>query len=282
MKLFAICQKCSKESGHEVVFECDYYNELIISTECGNGHSIKFTMPYLKFEVLFTSSVQSLLHGYTIESVTVAYAAYERFIEFCIDVLLNHFGAEFEEKTRGQVAKQSERQLGGFLFLYLVACKKSYVINRSITEKRNKYVHQGSIPSKEDALLFIEKIYDEIALILNSVIDHAHQSVVDVRNKKIEINRESGNNNGCAGIVSDHRIDIINDIFFAIPDYISRRDSILKNRSKYDLSSFEDMMTGFLANRNLTRSQFQIANKEDDFLHDRFDIGKLLHKRSEG
>lgn len=97
-------------------------------------------------------------------------------------------------ETYKQVSKQSERQIGGFLFLHLIVFGKSYSLNKKIPELRNKVIHQGYIPMPQEVIELGELIYQEIfnitKLISSDLADEMQKVIMDtmqIRNKKIPI-----------------------------------------------------------------------------------------------
>jgi len=169
MKIYAPCFDCVRESGPSAIMlhgigVADYYDDGVAHVECPNGHKYAVILQSQKFEILLESGANALIDGYTIEAASSFAAAYERFLEFAIQVFCKKLKIdELElEKTFGTVSKQSERQLGGFLFLYLIVFGKHYLINHKRVEKRNKTIHQGYIPTPDEVLEFGDMVYDEI------------------------------------------------------------------------------------------------------------------------
>lgn len=196
MKIFASCMECQKELGHPS-FEpiiADYYEGAVAHIECARGHKSALMLQSQKFEILLESAANALLEGYTIEAASSLSAAYERFFEFAIKVFCKKQSIEKGalDETFKQVAKQSERQIGGFLFLHLMQFGTHYKINTKISELRNKIIHQGYIPTPEEVIKFGELIYQEIYSItqlFKSNLSNEMQQVVsdDLRAKSEQL-----------------------------------------------------------------------------------------------
>jgi hypothetical protein len=170
MKLFTTCMECQIELGHPS-FEpiiTDYYDDSVAYIECSRSHKSAIMLQSQKFEILLESAANALLEGYTIEAASTLSAAYERFLEYVIKVFCkkSDISKEALDKTFNQVAKQSERQLGAFLFLYLIIFRNPYKHNQEITTFRNRIIHQGYIPTPEEVIKFGELIYQEIRSII--------------------------------------------------------------------------------------------------------------------
>jgi hypothetical protein len=166
MKIFTFCMECQKELGHPS-FEpiiLDYYEDSIAYVECNRGHKSALMLQSEKFEILLESAANALIDGYTLEAASTLSSAYERFFEFAIKVLCTkkEVTKEIFLENFKQISKQSERQVGGFLFLYLLEFGSVYKINNKLVEKRNLYIHKGYIPSPEEVFSFGEMIYSEI------------------------------------------------------------------------------------------------------------------------
>jgi len=196
VKILTMCMECQKELGHPS-FEpiiADYYEEALAYIECSKGHKSAILLQSQKFEVLLESAANALIEGYTLEAASSLSSAYERFFEFAINVFCKKSNTSKEalEETFKQVSKQSERQVGGFLFLHLLTFGNHYTLNKKIPELRNKVIHQGYIPAPNEVADFGELIYNEIftitALMKSSLSNEMQQVVIDTvqrRNEKI-------------------------------------------------------------------------------------------------
>lgn len=196
MKVFTMCMECQKELGHPS-FEpiiADYYEEALAFIECSRGHKSAILLQSQKFEVLLESAANALIEGYTLEAASSLSSAYERFFEFAINVFCkkSNISKEALAETYKQVSKQSERQIGGFLFLHLIVFGESYSLNKQIPELRNKVIHQGYIPTPQEVIKFGELIYQEILnitkLMSSDLADEMQKVIMDtiqIRNKKV-------------------------------------------------------------------------------------------------
>lgn len=191
-----MCMECQKQFGipsFEPII-ADYYEGATAYIECANGHSSALVLQSQKFEVLLESAANAILEGYTIEAASTFSAAYERFFEFAIKVFCKKHKIEDTplKNTFNQVSKQSERQIGAFLFLYLISFNKEYKLNEKITNFRNKVIHKGHIPTPKEVIDFGELIYQEIysitQLLKNTFPDELQKTVFDdlvARNKAV-------------------------------------------------------------------------------------------------
>jgi len=196
MRILASCMECQKELGFpsfEPIFS-DYYEEATAYLECSRGHKSALILQSQKFEILLESAANALLDGYTLEAASSLSAAYERFLEFAIRVLCQKTGADEKnlEDIFKQVSKQSERQVGGFLFLHLITFGSTYNLNKKIPEQRNKVIHQGYIPTPDETIKFGELIYQEIYSItqlLRSSLENEINKVIlnDIKSKNKKI-----------------------------------------------------------------------------------------------
>ena len=128
---------------------------------CPAGHTSLMVLGNPKYEILFQIGANAIVDGYYREAVVSFTSSLERFQEFAVQCLLSNSEVPEEkvEEARKRVAKQSERQLGAFIFLWL---------NRFLTlppllsdgdySFRNKVVHDGMIPTRASTLDYGNKI----------------------------------------------------------------------------------------------------------------------------
>lgn len=166
MKLIIYCNQCSESCKNDFshIFITHYYDHGFVINECPNGHKFATVLQSHKFEMLLRSGADALIDGYTIEACSSFCSAYERFIEYCLKIFskkININNSNFNT-TFQQIKKQSERQLGAFLFLYVSIFGEGYKFDNKIIEFRNRVIHQGYIPDLDEAHAFCEKIYDTI------------------------------------------------------------------------------------------------------------------------
>lgn len=114
------------------------------------------------FEVLFDIGAMALLDGYTREAVVSFSSALERFYEYYITAISLEAGVQGElfDNAGKSISKQSERQYGAFLLLYVHKNRKlPPVLSNKYVQFRNSVVHKGKIPSTREAIGYGEKIY---------------------------------------------------------------------------------------------------------------------------
>jgi hypothetical protein len=131
---------------------------------CEKGHTTVVVLQQMKFEVLFEYGLNAIVDGYYREAVTSFASSMERFFEFGIKTILTAKQKKEAISTAWKhVAKQSERQLGGYIFLYLSEIgEASALLNTNQTGFRNSVIHGGYIPSREEAINFGQAIIDVI------------------------------------------------------------------------------------------------------------------------
>lgn len=129
---------------------------------CQDGHVSTVILDNLKYELLFEMGLNALIDGYPREGVSSFASSLERFYEFYWIVTMKHLDISTEEveKAWKMVAMQSERQLGMYVTAYLILLKRAPVLlnpNKEI-KFRNKVIHQGYIPTIEEAEAFGNKV----------------------------------------------------------------------------------------------------------------------------
>lgn len=138
--------------------------------ECRNGHTIKASLQAVRYELLYESGVVAMFMGFQREAVSSLVAALERFYEFAIEVytIRSKVDQGPHEAAWKQVRRQSERQLGAFLFLHLVNHGRPFLGGEgwSAYEKwvafRNEVIHQGMFPSAKRTQEYARYVFELI------------------------------------------------------------------------------------------------------------------------
>lgn len=140
--------------------------------KCNQGHEFAIVYNGLKFEILFDIAMSAIRDGYVREAVSSFTGALERFYEFYIKYYTHSTNVEESSflKTWKSISNQSERQLGAYIFLYLLKNKKEPELLSSTKAKfRNSVIHKGYIPTIEEALNFGETIYKLIMSVVTEL-----------------------------------------------------------------------------------------------------------------
>lgn len=166
MKLLMSCPKCSKDVGTgDREMQVEFRDEGLYIVTCSKNHESIVAIQNQKYEILFEMAAFAMLDGYYREAVSGFAVTIERLHEFYLSVLseANNIPREEFLSVWKHVQKQSERQFGGFLFAYLLINKKSiYNIGdvklktkkETFSKFRNRVIHEGYIPSFQEALEF--------------------------------------------------------------------------------------------------------------------------------
>lgn len=152
----------------------------LYAVSCRRGHETLTAIQEQKFEVLFDLGAMALLDGYTREAISSIAASLERFLEYYVQVIALQHGVSPEAIVGASkpMSQQSERQLGAFIFAYLihngravdplVHDSKPLLDGRAKgdtptwSQFRNRVIHQGYIPSTAEALAFGDLVYQWI------------------------------------------------------------------------------------------------------------------------
>lgn len=170
MKIFAPCMQCQIDLGHPS-FEPligDYYDDGVAYVTCSAGHKTAHVLQSPKFEILLEAGANALLEGYTFEACAFFSAALERFYEFALRVVCDARRIPLSLYTQmfAGMAKQSERQMGAFMLLSVFEFGEAYQPNKQFLNKiigfRNSVVHQGMIPTLDEAHKFASRVYEVI------------------------------------------------------------------------------------------------------------------------
>lgn len=190
MKLRVLCTSCTTPyvDEHPLVEQRD---DALYRVTCSQGHETVVWLQNFKFELLLDSGGMALLDGYKYEAVSSISASFERFLEFYIQVIIRkrEISSEAFDCTWKRVKKQSERQIGSFLFVYLLENKRSpNFIEEERFAFRNNVIHQGYIPAYEEVIAYGERIFQFIRELLNELKATSQDGL---RLKLMEISRQA-------------------------------------------------------------------------------------------
>jgi hypothetical protein len=128
---------------------------------CPDGHQSLIWLQNEKHDILFEGAGLALLDGYIREAAFGLASALERFLEFAVRALSLQLGIppEEQEATWKILAKQSERQLGMFLGMWLVHTKTAAVyLEGKWVEFRNNVVHNGYVPTEPQVMAYGDRV----------------------------------------------------------------------------------------------------------------------------
>lgn len=156
MKFIISCPECGHDiEAAEVVIGNDPIHEVL----CDFGHKNNIFLVNQKHELLFEIAAQAIVDGYYREAISSFSASLERYYEFFIKVIHQGIGPDALDKAWKHVASQSERQLGAYIFTYLNVFNNSpEILEKKAIELRNKVIHKGHIPSRDEAVNYGKKV----------------------------------------------------------------------------------------------------------------------------
>ena len=171
MKLFVPCMQCLQESKQlpDKSAFVDIRNDGLYEFTCAKGHKSVTALQQHKFEILFEIGAHAILDGYYREAVSSFSASLERFYEYYIEIICLSQDIDEEEiqKAWRQISNQSERQLGAFIWAYLIETgHPPALLSDNWRNFRNKVIHKGLIPEKIKAIQYGQTVLDLILPLL--------------------------------------------------------------------------------------------------------------------
>jgi hypothetical protein len=117
MKLELKCPSCLGVPG---LFRVPIRDDGYYKVKCPNDHEHIYCVPMGLYEVLYDLALNAVVDEYPREAVTSFVGSLERFHEFFVKVVRMAAGVPDEAFEQGWklVAKQSERQLGAYVFAH--------------------------------------------------------------------------------------------------------------------------------------------------------------------
>jgi hypothetical protein len=166
MRIALLCAECAKAtSGIGAWFTATIREDGLYTGKCPNGHDLLLATQTLPHEMLFDIALNAIVDRYHRDAVSSFAAAIERFFEYATRVIAKKRQVPAEKFTEAwkEVAQQSERQLGAYIFLWLVEFGSAPdLLSNSMTKLRNAVVHKGRLPERSDAIAFGEAAYKVI------------------------------------------------------------------------------------------------------------------------
>ncbi len=183
MKILLTCMECSQVGEARSYYWKDFSDDNVYQFNCEKGHVSACSIQENKFELLFELGMHAIVDGYYREAVVSFTSALERFYEFYIRVVsLKHGVAEVErEAAWSEIAAQSERQLGAYTFLYLIENKQNpCMLEKAKGKFRNKVVHRGVVPTRDEAVEYGQSVLDVIIPVLNGLKERDSEFITEL------------------------------------------------------------------------------------------------------
>lgn len=223
MKFLLICMDCLQENGipdfRPVVVTVN--DERFFKMTCPIGHQTLTVIQQPKHEVLFELGMNALVDGYPREAVTSFASSLENFYEFCINQVSLYKGVDRASLDAGwkYMTKQSERQLGAFVMLWLNYFGSApTLLSDSSRSFRNRVVHQGYIPRRDETLAFGDDIVACVASNLRDMQHHLGDDLETIFTSEFIARASSQNQRvttqsisttiGWAGLIQDEKVNL--------------------------------------------------------------------------
>ena len=252
-------KKVTEQPEHYLPIPFEAVNDSgIYEFVCPKGHQAKTYLYNIDFEILFDYSINAIVDGYYREAVSSFTSATERYFEFFIKVVLRKSKTEFDEIDNiwKLISKQSERQLGAYITLYAQTFNELPLLLSASKDVpfRNRVIHQGYIPSKQEAISFgnrtLEIIESSLLLLKNKYPEVTNKVFEkygyygkaelilgkEKKEKKAEANVGSVNILTTISVIAGREIPESDDRKGDIEDQIIR---ILKHRNPRRISLFK-------------------------------------------
>ena len=177
MRILVHCTRCLQELEQKgvipkegsfdssvVTFLADFGDQFVARGTCPHGHKYIGYITKERYDVLYESAVLSFLMGFELEAVLGFAASLERAQELFTLASLRSTGPDPQiiERMWKQVSRQSERQLGAFLTQWLITNNAVFETSQAMVEFRNKVVHRGHIPLREETIKYGSWVNDRL------------------------------------------------------------------------------------------------------------------------
>jgi hypothetical protein len=165
VRLLVPCMQCFQEFGRptEEFTHVEFRDDGRYEIKCSFGHTTTTVLQQQKFEVLFDIGAYAILDGYYREAISSFSSSLERFYEFALRVLLENASKSDElfQSCWKSVTRQSERQVGAFVFLWASNFgKPPELLSNTHVAFRNEVIHKGKIPTRAEANRYGNSVLD--------------------------------------------------------------------------------------------------------------------------
>jgi len=219
------CMPCLSE-GRITIVPVQVRDDSRYSLTCHFGHTTVTVSQQLKFEVLYEIGASAILDGYYREAVASFAASLERFYEFSIRVLLSAENPHELADSCLKKLKLSEPQRGAFVGLWTAAFKDVPALqSNSRTEFRNNVIHNGKIPSKEEAISFGEDVLNLLRPQMSLLVERFGDVVSQAMERHINSIPFEPDDYGVAGTMTT-------------PSLVSLRHTQSKNPQRQSLTEY--------------------------------------------
>ncbi|NTT87879.1 hypothetical protein [Tabrizicola fusiformis] len=223
MKVGIYCLDCLRENGlpnfRPLVVTVN--DERFFEMTCSNGHQTLTIIQEPKHEILFELGMNALADGYPREAVNSFASCMENFYGFCINQVSLYKGVDRAALDAGwkYMAKQSERQLGAFVMLWLNYFGSApKLLSEASRSFRNRVVHQGYIPRLDETLAFGDDIVACVASNLHDMKHHLDDDLDTIFISEFSARAFSQNQRvttqsipttiGWAGLIQNEKVDL--------------------------------------------------------------------------
>lgn len=155
---------------------------------CYQGHTSYTVLQNPKFEILIEMALENLLDDNYRESIFNFAAALQRFFEFISEIIIaeNKISEENYKLAWKNLKNSSERQLGGFILLFLFRFKEPFLVSNTMVTLRNQVIHKGKIPNELEAKEYGDYVLTTIYEIQKKVRNTISQdTIMEVVGRKI-------------------------------------------------------------------------------------------------
>lgn len=154
MRVTVACGECFKQGPQDLdgplglmpqhLYGVDANDEGVYQMTCHEGHTFRAMSLSFRYEFLFHMATEAIIDKYSREAVLSFTSALERFYEFFVESMCLRVGVEDDvfQSSWKAVSRQSERQLGAFIFAFSMHYKKTPTLlsNKNVSF-RNSVIH---------------------------------------------------------------------------------------------------------------------------------------------
>ncbi len=182
MRIALKCVQCfqEQEKPDEVIYPAELQDNGLYELACHNGHRTVVAVREFKFELLYDLAANAMIDGYYRGAVATFTSSLERFYEFYVKTITEKYKVPEDKivEVWKKVSSQSERQLGAYVFLYLIEKRTPPpLLSQKKASFRNDVIHKGKIPSRDETLSYGQAVLDVIIPVLEDLKTNEKEAV---------------------------------------------------------------------------------------------------------
>jgi hypothetical protein len=204
MKTINACMECQVEFGiprFSTTELAEIPDDGVLWMTCDRGHRTAGVLQNERYEILAGMAVEAIVREHYRDAVGSFASSLERLWEFYVQAVSRRHDIPAEKFTAiwKPMANSSERQIGAFVIIHaLEANEPAPLLPNRASEFRNKVIHKGYLPSRDEAIDFGQAVADCAYPVLRVLGgERFKQTILDLGFDLLRARGKSAQESGC-------------------------------------------------------------------------------------